>query len=90
MLQESGLQEAAVRQLTSCTPLLTSGRLLGIGGLANCTVGALQRLFVACCCDFAAKFKSFSSYLSMCIRASALCRSGRKCLRHLHRNWLRF
>jgi hypothetical protein len=46
MLQESGLQEAAVRQLTSCTPLLTSGRLLGIGGLANCTVGALS-LF--CC-----------------------------------------
>lgn len=40
-LQESGLQEAAVRQLTSCTPLLTSGRLLGIGGLANCTVSTV-------------------------------------------------
>jgi hypothetical protein len=45
MLQESALQEASVRQLTSCTPLLTSGRLLGIGGLANCTVSAFVSYF---------------------------------------------
>jgi hypothetical protein len=49
MLQESStLQEAAVRTLTSCTPLLTSGRLLGIGGLANCTVSALRWCCAAC------------------------------------------
>lgn len=35
------LQEKAVKRLSGCTPLLTSGRLLGVGGLANCTVSQL-------------------------------------------------
>jgi hypothetical protein len=48
MLQEDALQDNAVRQLTTCTPLLTSGRLLGIGGLANCTVSVSVLSMVLC------------------------------------------